>query len=177
MKKLFAIVLAVAMIAAMAIAVSAEDKTGTGAFGAIAVQGTYNPSGYSDTYLITMEYAGLSFTYNAAGYEWDGAQMKWVETDEAAWSGSTSGSITVTNKSSKAITATFANTTPANGATIAYSAAEGVAFTNNVLSLGAAVAEKTPTATGSATSGEITVTVGGDLTATGKICDITVTIA
>lgn len=177
MKKLFAIVLAVAMIAAMAIAVSAADLEDVGAFGAIAVQGTYNASGYTDTYLITMEYENLSFTYDAAGYEWDGAQMKWVENDAAAWNGSTTGTITVTNKSSKAITATFTNTAPANGATIAYSAAEDVEFADNVLSLDAAVANKAPDATGTATEGEITVTVGGALTASGKICDITVTIA
>lgn len=177
MKKLFAILLAVAMIAALSVTAFAADKDSTGAFDPIAVQGTYNASGYTDTYLITLEYAGLSFTYNAAGYTWDGAQLKWVESAEAAWSGSTTGTITVTNKSSKAITATFANTTPANGATISYTDDGEADFESNVLSLGAAVAEKTPTATGTAVSETITVTVGGDLTATGKICDITVTIA
>lgn len=177
MKKLFAIVLAITMIAALSVTAFAADKDGKGAFDPIAVQGTYKPSGYTDTYLITMEYTGLSFTYNAAGYVWDAASQEWDESTTAAWSGSTSGTITVTNKSSVAITATFANTEPANGATIAYSAAQDVAFENKVLSLGAAVAQQAPDAKGTPTSGVVTVTVGGDLTETGKICDITVTIA
>ena len=150
MKKLFAIVLAVAMIAAMAIAVSAEDKNAaTGAFEAINVTGTVEKISYVDAYLVTMtysntvlEYSEGSRTWNPANLTWGAATNGWV-TDEAT--------ITITNKSSQAV-----------DATITAAGANGVTLTADKEEVTVAKADKGYDETGAAASETITITASGE---------------
>lgn len=120
MKKLFAIVLAVAMIAAMAIAVSADTVTDkTGNFTSIAITGTVTEVAYADTYKVTLAYQNVAFAYGEGTRTWNPDNLTWGAAAGAKWTADTA-TITITNRSSQAVTAKLEATAIANGVQIAF---------------------------------------------------------
>ena len=177
MKKLFAIVLAVAMIAAMAIAVSAEDPittlgSKTGTFSDVTVTTTYAARTDVHAYKVTLTYANLAFEYGAGSRTWNAETMTWGGDAGAAW-GKNSGTITITNQSSEDITATFTmNDTANDGVDMAMTGLnnENKVVVGNALPTGEATKGTAKTAT-------VTVTAEGTPTAPGTLATITVSIA
>lgn len=174
MKKLFAIVLAVAMIAAMAIAVSAEETTNkkSDTFEAINVTTTYSARTDVHAYKVTLTYANLTFAYGAGSREWNAETMEWGADKGAAW-GNKTGTITITNQSSEDITATFAMVdTASDGVTMAMTGLddENKVVVGNALPTGEATKGTAKTAT-------VTVTAEGTPTVAGTLATITVSIA
>ncbi len=106
MKKLFALVLAVMMIATMS--VTAFAATNEGGDTSINVKGTYVAAqGAGEKISVDVEWAGMEFTYTegTAG-EWLPNEHKYAANAAGAWSDN-KGTVTVTNHSNVAVTATL----------------------------------------------------------------------
>lgn len=117
MKKIFALVLAVMMIATMSTtAFAAETVTTDGGNATINVSGTYNAGDAADDVIsVDVAWAGMEFTYNAASEgTWDPATHSYTGSTTAGWSTETA-TITVTNHSNVAITATCSFAATATG--------------------------------------------------------------
>lgn len=121
MKKLFAILLAVAMVATLALPTFAATELeespaknqGAGDY-TIGVSGTYTAgSTAKDVISVDVAWESMSFTYTAGGSTYDPGTHKTTTTD-GAWSTNKAG-ITVTNHSNTAVSATFAFTAAAEG--------------------------------------------------------------
>lgn len=167
MKKIFALVLAVAMLCAMSISVSAATVNN--------VDGDLNKdlsvkyaagSGTVDAYAATITWGTMEFTYTAASQEWDPETMTWKETAKASW---TTDGVIIENRSSKAIEASFAFTAsdPSKGVTDITVTADKATTTKNgdAFVLGAATAG-VGGKNGTAYSETFTITPVGDLTDT-----------
>lgn len=166
MKKIFAIVLSIVMLVCMSTTAFAADVTnqGTGAYTGN-VTGSYVAGGSGGTvYSVDIKWEGLSFTYEAAGTQWNPGTHQYEENGEAGWASNT-GTITVTNHSNAAITAV-----PSYTAAEGYASA-GVSFSTDSLSVISAATNN------QAESGTITVTPTGSLPAgTDKATIGTITI-
>ena len=150
MKKLFAIVLAVAMIAAMAIAVSAADlSAATGNFAAIDVTGTVTQVSYNDAYLVTLTYSGTALKYSEGSRTWNPESLTWSAA-VGNWDVATA-TITITNKSSEAVNATITAT-----------GENGVTLTASKTTATIAKADKGYDAVGEAVNEVITITATGN---------------
>ncbi len=108
MKRFLSILLAVAMIATMSVAAFAEtiSNIAEDVDKEIVVNGKYvnnQESGDAKT-VVDIAWANLTFTYTVSAVEWDetASVLDWVDTDEGAWTGE--GTVTVTNRSSHEIT-------------------------------------------------------------------------
>lgn len=111
MKKLFAILLAVAMMATMAVSVFAENNgqiTQNNGVQNIAVSGSYKPGAAADDRIsVDVSWEGMTFTYteDQAVYSPESHQT----TKTGSWN-QNKGSITLTNHSNVGIDATFSFT-------------------------------------------------------------------
>lgn len=150
MKKLFATLLAVAMLASMTVtAFAAETNTGTQDT-EITVNGSF-VSGTAGSSVISVDIAwdAMDFTYTGASQgTWNPATHAYEGATEGGWSDNTPA-ITVTNHSNVAINATLDFTPDVTGVIGTFTEASGTA-NDNVLELataeGTAVADA-PTAT------------------------------
>lgn len=166
MKKILSLVLALVMIMSLATtAFAATVESGTAE-----VKGTYVDNSETDTtvvYKVDIEWEGLSFTYTEGGsYGWntDTHQYDVLDSD-AGWSGQ--GTITVTNHSNAAVTASFK-----------YAAVTGYEDASVNFSV-ASLALKSAAETNAAVSGSVTVTPAGKLpkgTSNQVIGNITITV-
>ena len=170
MKKLVSMLVAAALVCTMSTTAFAADQDGvsTGDYTAD-VNGTYQAGG-AVVYSVDIAWTDMSFTYTGAGGgTWDPETHQYSGSSEGAWTAS-NDSITVTNHSNAAVTATAS-----------YQAETGyesttMTFGNN----GATVATAVGTEVASAPSATITVTPSGTLAQSangGKIGTITVSIA
>lgn len=117
MKKIFALILAVIMIATMSVtAFAAETVTTDGDEVEITVNGTYNAGGTAATTIsVVVSWDSMEFTYTGASEgTWDPATHSYTGSIAAGWSTETA-TITVTNHSNSAITATCSFEATANG--------------------------------------------------------------
>lgn len=104
MKKLFAILLAVAILCTMSVTAFAATVTTTGNTSAdLTVK--YSAGSKVDAYAATIEWGSMEFTYTAAAQTWNTETLQWENNGTAAWSNA--GTVKITNKSSQAITAKF----------------------------------------------------------------------
>ena len=170
MKKLFSLVLVVALVFAMAITASAAVTT-NGGTAAEEVTATYVAgTGAPETYSVDVEFGSMAFTFTRAAKSWDAQKHVEVDNGTGAWTYDTGANeIEVTNHSNVAITATAAY-----AAKSGYEAVTGTFSENNGRNIDAAAGETVDSET-------ITLTLSGDLkadhTAGNAIADITVTIA
>lgn len=177
MKKLFSLVLVVALVLAMAITASAAQTTpqtvttNGGSTTAYDVKAQYVEGDKApDTYAVDVAFGAMTFTYSRAAKSWNTAEHIEEDDGAATWAPTSADAakITVTNHSNVAITATAAW---ADDATITTVDAE---FTNNGLQLAAAAGQTAP-------SGFITVALKGELantvTTSTTVGTVTVTIA
>lgn len=119
MKKLFAILLAIAMIAALSVTAFAADNAAGSLQGGneVAVFGKYIAAGTPiDVYEVVIEWDTMKFDYTDAQMIWSTEELDWVVDRAAAWSvaSDSSNDITLTNKSSKDVVATFTWTASQN---------------------------------------------------------------
>ena len=166
MKKIFAILLTVAMLATMSVtAFAAVTDGGTGDY-EIDISANYQPGAASDEVIsVDIAWGEMEFTYHgAAEGQWNPSTHDWDGGAEARWE-ATGNTISVTNHSNAAIKATFA-----------YNAAVTTvtgSFSHNTLELPTAVGTTKDAAPSSVT----TLTLGGTLAESGKVGTVTVTIA
>ena len=169
-KKLTGLLAAATLVCTMGTTAFAQEGVGTGSYNA-EVKGTYQAGGTSATvYNVDIAWTDMSFTYTGAGEgTWDPETHQYTGGSEAAWTAS-DDSITVTNHSNTAVTATASYVADSGyGSTT-------MTFGNN----GATVATAVDTTVDQAPSAIITVTPGGTLAESangGKIGTITVEIA
>ena len=105
MKKILALVLAVMMVMSLSVTAFA---VGNGESDSTDVKATYNSGADAGKiYSVDISWSGMSFTYTDADTIWDAATHTYVATSEPYWS---EGTITVTNHSNDAITATASYT-------------------------------------------------------------------
>ncbi len=173
MKKLISLLLALTFVLSLSTTAFAATLDNTGESDTADVTATYVAGQSAGTvYSVDVAWEGLTFTYNgAAEGTWDPATHSYNGSTEAGWAEG-NGTITVTNHSNAAITATASY-----AAKPGYEAV-GMTFGNN----GAEIASAdNGDGTGSAKTGEITVEPNGTLpdTATNEtvIGTITVTIS
>lgn len=176
MKKFLAISLALVLtlaltVTAFAAATPVELTAGAGsATGTITVNYAAAPSNNTPVYAVDVEFGALTFTYTPAGTgAWSPEDHAYTEV-EATWAAS-GNTVTVTNHSNAAMTATFSNTA-AEGITVTYS---GTGVSNKVLSLASCVAEGQTS--GAAVTGTVTVDLSGAAPSTGASLTLTVAIA
>ena len=109
MKKLFAALLAVAMLASMSVTAFAEEATNTGATPTdITVNGTYTPGTTADEKIsVDITWEAMDFTYSAPSEgAWNPATHAYEGATAGGWSDNTPA-ITVTNHSNVAVNATL----------------------------------------------------------------------
>lgn len=109
MKKVLAAMSAAAMLCA--IPVSAATVNTTGRTEALLTV-KYSAASDVDTYAATISWGSMEFTYAKAGKTWDTDDLKWETTEDSVegWQTADSedaGKITISNRSSRAITAKF----------------------------------------------------------------------
>ena len=105
MKKLFALILALVMMATLSVPAFAYYNVTDNKTASITVTGTYQLASVDPTYSVDITWAGMTFTYTANS-KWDPAHQQVVEdeTRPGAWSDNT-GTITVTNNSNAGVVA------------------------------------------------------------------------
>lgn len=175
MKKLFAILMAVALLCTMSVtAFAANDVTTTGNSSAdLTVK--YSSGSKVDAYAATIEWGSMEFTYTSAAQKWDTENLQWTTDGTAAWS-TNAGTVKITNRSSQAITAKFAFTAEnANGVTGI--TVNGAAINANGYSIASA---DTGAATGTAQTQTFSILPTGEYTGTNtdavKVGTITITL-
>lgn len=171
MKKTIAIVLALALLLSLTITAFAATVEGSNESVSQVVKGTYTAKETRTVYSVDITWSTMEFTYNEAYKgEWNPTTHKYENATEAGWTGT--GTVTVTNHSNTAITAT-----PSYKANDAYKAA-GMTF--SVAALNIATADNGANgAAGTAQTGTITVAPNGTLpegTKNAEIGTITITI-
>ncbi len=164
MKKILCFLLAALTVVCLPVAAYAAELTDEGSE-TQGVTATYNASAAEDVFSVTIEWGAMSFTYyKEEPKHWDAEKLEWVTDGTAGWNYNNSNTITVTNKSSTAVTASFTYT-----AASGYEAIQGT-FSQNPLSLGIP--------NGAPTTGTVTLTLEGGLPETaGEAANIgTVTV-
>lgn len=157
MKKLFAILLAVAVVCALSLTAFAADFTSLpqNTAASIDVSATFDEVDYEDAYFVTLTYTDIVFAYTAGVSTWNPSTLKWDAPEDAEWT-TASATVNVVNKSSVGITVTFTDD-------IADDADVQLEYTSNgVLTLAEADVENDKTATGSAKEGTMTISVAED---------------
>ena len=173
MKKLFAALLAVAMLASMSVTAFAAENTGATPT-EITVNGKYNP-GAATGEIISADIAwdAMDFTYSAPSEgAWNPATHTYDGATEGGWSDNTPA-ITVTNHSNVAVHATLGFTANVTGVVGTFTEASGTE-NDNVIEL--ATAEGTTVATAPTATANFGIS-GAAIDADKALGTITVTIA
>lgn len=114
MKKVLALILAVALILALSVTAFAATITTNGGTDSAPVYATYVSGGEEKiVYSVDISWGDMTFTYTDASVgEWDGSSHSYTDETEATWAVSTSGAneITVKNHSNTAIIAALTYT-------------------------------------------------------------------
>ena len=173
MKKIVSLILALAMVMSLSVTAFAAEGVTNGGTDTSDVKGTYSSTATVTVYSVDIAWEGLSFTYNGA-FEgnWNPETHEYEDATAAGWAAG-NGTITVTNHSNTAITAT-----PSYTAKNGYETA-GVSFSTSALNV-ATADNGVDGAAGSAVTGTITVTPTGSLpegTEDAVIGTITITIS
>lgn len=173
MKKIISLILALAMVMSLSVTAFAAEGVTNGGTDTSDVKGTYSSTATVTVYSVDIAWEGLSFTYNGA-FEgnWNPETHEYEDATAAGWAAG-NGTITVTNHSNTAITAT-----PSYTAKDGYESA-GVSFSNDALNV-ATADNGIDGAAGTAVTGTITVTPTGSLpegTKDAVIGTITITIS
>ena len=137
MKKLFAFILAVMMTATMS--TTAFAATNEGGNTTINVKGTYEGAqGAGDKISVDVAWEGMEFTYTEASEgTWDPTTHSYKDTAAGSWS-TNKGTITVTNHSNVAVTATLGFTSAVDGVIGTFTETSGTE-NDSVLALDTAV--------------------------------------
>lgn len=156
MKKILSLILALAMIMSLSVTAFAAEGITNGDTDTADVKGTYSSEVTVTVYSVDISWEGLSFTYNGA-FEgnWDPKTHEYENSTAAGWAAG-NGTITVTNHSNTAITAT-----PSYKAVAGYETA-GVSFSTAALEV-ATADNGVDGAAGSAVTETIVVTPTGSL--------------
>ena len=177
MKKMFAILLAVAVICALSVTalaatitpegLASKDVTGQYQAGSADVQGYKVAIAWGD---MTFKYTDATRTWNTTDLEWDESGAGWTVVDN-------SNTITLTNSSSEDIKATFTfAAAQGSGITGKFTDEEGTDLTNNQITVGNALPAQGQT-TGSAKNATAKfVVTGGTLAANATLGSISVSI-
>lgn len=173
MKKILSLILALAMVMSLSITAFAAEGITNGGTDTADVKGTYSSEATVTVYSVDISWEGLSFTYNGA-FEgnWNPKTHEYENATAAGWAAGT-GTITVTNHSNTAITAT-----PSYKEATGYESA-GVSFSTSALEV-ATADNGVDGAAGTAVTQTITVTPTGSLpegTENATIGTITITIS
>lgn len=182
MKKLFAILMAIAMIAALSVTAFAatatiEDVVAPNNSADITVTGDWTAEVKDDVYYVTLSQDALTFAYSEAVYEWNTSTMKWDTTTEAGWA-ATSAEIEIGSKSSAAVTATFTADTDSTTATLLLKEKESAEAPAAEVVVNLNSAENAdPAQNGTEQKATIVVSVTGDLEADETIGTITVALS
>ena len=177
MKKLFAILLAVALVAALSVTAMAATITPDGSASKV-VTGQYQ-AGSADVqgYKVAIVWGDMTFKYTDATRTWNTTDLKWDESG-AGWTVvDNSNTITLTNSSSEDIKATFTFTAAENsGISGKFTDEEGTALTNNQITVDNALPTQGQT-TGAAQSEVVKFEItGGTLSENATLGNIAVTI-
>lgn len=180
MRKLFAILLAVAMMATMSMTAFAAENPTTGladnGFVTIDIGATYNAGGTaSEVVSVDVAWGEMKFTYTAASQgEWDPQTHTYGRGTAAEWEAE-GNDITVTNHSNTDIGAKFEYTSVVTTVSGAFSCDEDN-WAENTLTLLTAD-NGSDGAAGTATSGTVTLKLSGSITAdSDKVGTVTITI-
>ena len=158
MKKLFAILLAVAVICALSVTALAANDPATitstannSNTASVDVKGQYVAAAADiHNYKVVITWGDMEFQYTPAQREWNTSTHEWTDVDTAGWSvieGKTN-TIEVANHSSKAIDATFSWTAEgSNGIIASFLDSNDAALANNKLTVAAPTSAQAPTAT------------------------------
>ena len=174
MKKLFATLLAVAMLASVSVtAFAAETNHGTQDT-EITVNGSYvSGAAGSSVISVDIEWEAMNFTYSATSEgTWNPATHAYDGQTEGGWSDNTPA-ITVTNHSNVAVNATLGFTADVTGVVGTFTEASGTA-NDNILEL--ATAEGTEVANAPTATANFGIS-GAAIDANKTLGTITVTIA
>ena len=149
MKKLFATLLAVAMLAYLSVTAFAAENTGATPT-EITVNGTYTPGAMADEKIsVDIAWDAMDFTYTGASQgTWNPVTHTYDGATEGSWSDNTPA-ITVTNHSNVAINATLDFTPAVDGVVGTFTEVSGTE-NDNILELATAegtTLENAPTAT------------------------------
>jgi len=178
MKKLFAILMAIAMIAALSVTVFADQNLeDVGSFTDITIQGTYDEIQYEeDAYYVTLKYTPVTFEYVGGNAAWNPQTLKWDAPTGAQWNVA-EADITIENRSTNGITATFGTKNIATGLEVGFFDSEDNVLSGSKLTLAKAAADNRVDA-GTLQSGTVTVKVtDGVIDDDVNICTVTVAIA
>lgn len=172
MKRILSLILAMVMIMSLSITTFAVESVANGGTDSADVTGTYSSEATVIVYSVDISWSDLEFTYNGA-FEgnWNPKTHEYDDATAAGWA-SGNGTITVTNHSNTAITAT-----PSYIAKTGYESA-GMNFSSPALQV-ASADNGVDGAAGTAVVGSITVTPTGSLpegTEGATIGTITITI-
>lgn len=170
MKKLFAILMAVALLCTMSVTAFAADVTTTGNTSAdLTVK--YSSGSKVDAYAATIEWGSMEFTYTSAAQKWDTDNLEWAADGTSAWSNA--GTVKITNRSSQAIIAKFSFTAESDAKGVTGITVNGVAIDAN----GYSIADAT---SGTATTATFSILPTGEYTGTNtdavKVGTITITL-
>lgn len=170
MKKLFAILMAAALLCTMSVTAFAATVDTTGNTSAdLTVK--YAEGSKVDAYAATIEWGSMEFTYTAAAQEWDTEELKWVATNTASWGNA--GTVKITNRSSQDITAKFGFTAEADAKGVTGITVNGAAIDANGYTIGDATS-------GTATTATYSILPTGEYTGTNtdavKVGTITITL-
>ncbi len=173
MKKLLSLILALALVLSLSVTAFAAEGVSNGGTDSADVKGTYSTEATVTVYSVDIAWSGLEFTYNGA-FEgnWNPENHEYEDATAAGWAAG-NGTITVTNHSNAAITAT-----PTYTAKEGYESA-GMNFSTDALQV-ATADNGVDGAAGTAVVGTITVTPTGSLpegTKDATIGTITITIS
>ena len=175
MKKLFAILMAVALLCTMSVtAFAANNVTTTGKTSAdLTVK--YSSGSKVHAYAATIEWGSMEFTYTSAAQKWDTENLEWTTDGTAAWSNA--GTVKITNRSSQAITAKFGFTAESDEKGVTGITVNGAAIDANGYSIASA---DTGDATGTAQTETFSILPTGEYTGTNtdavKVGTITITL-
>ena len=174
MKKLFATLLAVAMLASLSVTAFAAENTGATPT-EITVNGTYTPgvAAVDEKSSVDSTWDAMDFTYSAPSEgTWNPATHTYDGATEGGWSNNTPA-ITVTNHSNVAVNATLGFTASVDGVIGTFTEASGTE-NDNILNL--ATAEGTEVANAPTATANFGIS-GAAIDADKALGIITVTIA
>lgn len=172
-KKILSLILTLAMVMGLSVTDYAADGIISGGTDSANVTGTYSSKATVPVYSVDITWEDLNFTYNGASKgNWNPQTHKYEDGTMAGWAAG-NGTITVTNHSNIAITAT-----PSYTAKAGYESAD-MNFSTDALQVATADNGVDGTA-GTAVTGMITVTPTGSLpedTEGATIGTITITVS
>ena len=139
MKKLISLILALVMVMSLSVTAFAYETNNGSEATTINVKGTFKTAGAAGEKIsVDVAWEGMEFTYTegSAG-EWLPGEHKYAEDGEGAWS-TNKGTVTVTNHSNVAVTATLNFESAVNGVVGTFTEASGTE-NDKVLELATAV--------------------------------------